>query len=736
MANDWFSRPHIKIHTDGIRRSLRKPRQPPTRKGRKNAKESGKALIEQLEESVKYCNRPEKIIANENTFFILRTESAISFEENLMDRFGLHFSLQIDDYSAVVTIEKEFLDRFHTALKEYAETSDLHSYIDEIQSISIPKFDRISPQLHEWLEVRNEPTTVEVEVLPNLGTEQYTALVNKLVGFVREVGDEVLDSRIRERSASFRGRLKPQTVKLIVHGVDSVWQARPAPKIIVGKPQRVSVKETPIPKSPEPDAKSICVLDTGIDLEQPFLKDVMLDAIDLTSDNKAQDTDGHGTFVAGLAAYGVLENRSDPEATARLISAKILGKNPSGSPYLESLVEQAVNRFHERAKIFTLSIMYPECCEISQPTELAYTIDKLSREHDVLFTVCTGNVIDELPSLMNSLPYPTYLGDARCKILSGAEACMSVTVGGVAEKESDRSIARKGQPSPFTRRGEIGERNKPDVVASAGNIEQGRQKGEICEDNTRLGIASLALSPDTLAYDIGTSYAAPMVANLLARLSKTYPEAGSNLLKALLIHFARIPDEHSTLNMGEELKRSVYGKGVPDFLRCAYSTSSCATYILEDSIGNDEIAWVPIYVPEIMRNIYGEKRMRVTLVYDPPVDRGVVGYSLVDLDFRLYKRNRIQRKWENTYRRAWDNAKTDVFRWQKSGWGEEWSLMIFPKLRFKKKTSYLSQDQRYGLVISLEDPSKRLNIYDAIISETRTKVKPLEAYAQALHRRK
>lgn len=83
------------------------------------------------------------------TLFVLKTESIISYEESLLDKFELHLSLQIDDHSAIITIGKEPLDKFRSALKGYVETSDLRSYISEIAAISIPKFDRISPEFNK-----------------------------------------------------------------------------------------------------------------------------------------------------------------------------------------------------------------------------------------------------------------------------------------------------------------------------------------------------------------------------------------------------------------------------------------------------------------------------------------------------------------------------------------------------------------------------------------------------------
>jgi len=736
MSRDWVFKRHIQLPEDSVRKSLKKARQPPRGKGkRKDPKEFGKTLIGQLEQSVKYCRRQGKITTDEDILFLLHTENYVHFEEQTMDRLGLRLSFQVDDYSAIVSIDSVFLEKLRGILARYIETAELRSYIDEIASIAVADFDRISKELKEWIETSNEPICVEIEMLPNLEEERYVHLINSLANFLKQQNDKVLASRVRENSASIRAYAKPQTIRKITSGMDSVWQAKKAPIIVKGKPQKIETQFAVTSRPPESGTKSICVLDTGIDKKHPLLENVCLDAVDLTQDNQPQDIDGHGTFVAGLAAFGELENRTDPVASARIISAKVLGRDLSPYPYLETYIEEAVNRYHEQAKIFSLSVMYPQYCNFSRPTELAYVIDRLSRDKNVSFVICTGNLQDEELSSLKSTPYPTYFGDRCCLVYGGAESCNGITVGGVANKESDKSIARKHQPSPFTRRGELSGRGKPDVVSWAGNAERDSSTGYV-RFNDKLGVISLALSPSIFAFDIGTSYAVPIVANLLARLSREYPEATPNLLKALLIHFAYWPEEHHLLNASDDLKKALYGKGIPEFVKCAYSTKSCAAYVLEDSVGFNEIAIVPVYVPKIMKHIYGEKIMRVTLVYDPPVDRGISGYSLVDLDFQLYKQYRVQRNWDRFYRKQWDNVKTDIFRWQKAGWGKEWSIIVYPRVRFKKKLDEKGEkSQRFALVVTLEDPNRKTDIYNAILNERKTIVKTLEAYVQSRNKR-
>jgi hypothetical protein len=736
LAKDWELKPHIPIPEDGLRREPKKSRLPPLIKNeasKKDHAESGKSLIKQFDDSIGYCKRPQKVI-KEDPFFVLNTEKPIGLETELLDRFGFNLSLQLDEQSAIVTLPSDLAVKFRNFLLTYEESGKLRSYLKQVKSISRVISPQISPEVENWLERSDSPMYIELELLPNLGEENYAQIIRQLLEFLKSENEQIIGERIREQSASIRACLKPQTVKRINQGLDSLWETRRAPRIIVAKPQRITLDKNhiPQPKPPEQNAKCVCVIDTGIDLKHPMLDGVCLDAVDLTADGSPQDTEGHGTFVSGLAAYGELENRSRPEASAYLISVKVLGNDQY--PYLETYLEQAAQRFSKNSRIFNLSVMYDQNSNFSRPTNLAHTIDTLSREHNILFVLPTGNIGDELPSLLALQPYPTYFGDRKCLLFAGAEASSNVTVGGVASKESDQSLAKNGQPSPFTRRGDFNHRAKPDVVANAGNMERDSRTG-ILQGNDEVSVISLGLSPDYFAFDIGTSFSAPVVANLLAKLSKEYPEAGPNLLKALLIHFARWPINNYRLNAGENLKKSLFGKGMPDFYRCAFSTRSCATYFLEDTISFTENLWVPIYIPRIMKKICGDKLVRVTLVYDPPVDRSVSGYTCVDLDFQLFKELKKQNAWDHSFRRKWDNVKTDIFRWQKSGWGKEWSILIQPQTRFKDRLAEQAETgQRFALVVSLEDPNQKIDVYNAIFNERKRMVQTLLPIAQRVKR--
>jgi hypothetical protein len=211
---------------------------------------------------------------------------------------------------------------------------------------------------------------------------------------------------------------------------------------------------------------------------------------------------------------------------------------------------------------------------------------------------------------------------------------------------------------------------------------------------------------------------------MVARLAKVYPKASPNLLKALIIHSAELPDAHKSLGIDQHFTNVLYGKGIPSFERCAYSQTHALTLYKEDTIQCDETASIPIYIPHVMKDISGVKIMKITLVYNPPIRKGITGYSLVDLDFQLLKQTKSNKnfipqydKWDTVFRKQWDNVKTGIFRWQHSGWGLEWLLKITPSIRFRDQFDGVNHLQDYAVVITIEDPSKKQDIYGKYSSE-------------------
>src|SRR5690606_25775511 len=191
---------------------------------------------------------------------------------------------------------------------------------------------------------------------------------------------------------------------------------------------------------------------------------------------------------------------------------------------------------------------------------LAYTLDRLTRELGVLFVVPTGNLqLYQLPQDARE-QYPNYLFEEYARLLDPATALNVLTVGGISMFEAtrvaqryptieDHILARAHQPFPLTRRGpSINGAIKPDVVEHAGNVALMRAGGGT--RHAGLGVVSLNggfASGSPFSEDIGTSYAAPVVAHKAARLLAAVPNASPNLLRALIGADARWPGACETL---------------------------------------------------------------------------------------------------------------------------------------------------------------------------------------------
>ena len=102
------------------------------------------------------------------------------------EKIETNFSLQRDEHSAVVFIDKEPLKNFREDLEKYSKTSDLKSYINPIERISTVRIEKINPELTEWVS-KDTSDNIEFEMFPNLGSEHYISIFSKLIAFLEKV---------------------------------------------------------------------------------------------------------------------------------------------------------------------------------------------------------------------------------------------------------------------------------------------------------------------------------------------------------------------------------------------------------------------------------------------------------------------------------------------------------------------------------------------------------------------
>jgi hypothetical protein len=416
----------------------------------------------------------------------------------------------------------------------------------------------------------------------------------------------------------------------------------------------------PVPEPPA-DAASVVVLDSGIASNHPVLAPAVGDAQTFLDDEDAADGHGHGTRVAAIALYGDVATCIDQRAFVprlRVFSGKVTNRdNEADDQLLENSITNAVEYFVTEygARIFNLSVG-----DLRKPylgghvRGLAATVDALARQHKVLFVVSAGNYkeIENDPPPWREA-YPRYLLERpRAHILDPAPALNALTVGSLARYEAPaqaqrypddvafQAVARRDEPSPFTTSGPgAGGAIKPDVVAYGGNY---AVDARTCRRlDHRLGEVSANRAPfgaDLFTSDVGTSYAAPKVAHLAARLAGEYPDASPDLLRALVVAHARVPTSATNMGLGEDNLRRLVGYGMPLDERAIYSSQQCVSLLAEDELEEDQSHFYELPLPEdFLRPGRRPRAITVAVAHTPQVRTTRADYRASRLQFRVVR---------------------------------------------------------------------------------------------------
>ena len=529
---------------------------------------------------------------------------------------------------------------------------------------------------------------------------------------------------------------------------------------------------------PSEDAPTICVIDSGVSAGNPFLQpvtreDLLISFLKEEPDDPA-DANGHGSGVASLAAYYALKlaEGEENEAKAWIASARILQENNQieEERLLSKIIEEVVETFVPLGvRIFNLSVgdlskkWNPDNKRTQSRTSwTARTIDRLSREHDVVFVVSTGNILrDQIRDYIeDGIPYPQYLCGEESRILDPGQAGLAVGVGSIAAgtlvaNSPDTTIALDFEPSPFTRSGPgIKGETKPDLVEIGGNLvsqpDAGTVRGNIA---TNVVMASHQLTPAT-AHNYGTSFSTPRVSHKLALLLQELQNLGLDqisapLLKAFLTNSAvydgdltDIREQLGTVSRKQYLQ--VLGHGRPDSARATECDKYSMLMYYQGELAFDEVAFFNVPIPAKFSESAAGKRITVTVAHYPEVQRwGLESYFGIDLKWRMYRgdvdRDEILDKLSKSdeaedhantadgapdeipfehkvTRRSRGSVQHDWFDWKahKQEHSENhYTLAVSAQKRWGRKP----QPTKFAVVIRVEDIGGTLPIYAEIAAE-------------------
>jgi hypothetical protein len=641
----------------------------------------------------------------------------------------------LDSNKAIVKLADEETAEFSDKIKYYEEKR-FKTLLRRVSSINpIKTNEKIESSLESEIREKEEDKKlfVEIRLFPNLDQDEYNGALKSIKEYLKTKEEELVSETIEEKRAKIRARVHLSSIRELTEGVEPISMVDKVPRfhICFSQPRHIRSDLNDFHPQIKEDSPTICIIDSGVVREHPLLQGVIDEVIDFTEmGGNGYDNDGHGTFVAGLAAYGDSFQGEIHHPDMRVAIAKVMNKDGEQID-LETILPRVVERFHNKTRIFNMTLSKNVCCR-PLDTELASKIDELERKYNVLFCIPTGNIrlntIEEF--INNGEQYPLYLERPESLLLQPGEACNMITVGSIARKESKTSLAGQNAPSPFTRRGHTPEdRIKPDFVEFDGNVAHIRRPNgvHVYEDEN---ISTVSLNSNFensyLTTENGTSFSTPLISRYAAKIIQKFPRASPNLIKALLIN--------STAYDGLSRRdKRILGHGKPILENALHSTPYRVTYYLESSINMRDEKIIKFRVPKEMGNIRGMKRIYVVLVYDPPVDSSKEYYILTGLDFKLHKGGTMERLfqgqslsnwvWDNRHNK-WDNVKVAIYDWRRSGWGEDWSIHIIP--HYPRALEYQEYDQPFALVITLEDIAKKTDIHAAVMNELGITVREIE----------
>lgn len=359
---------------------------------------------------------------------------------------------------------------------------------------------------------------------------------------------------------------------------------------------------------PTQEVPFVSVLDTGINNGHPLLAPLLSD-IDKQTVEPAWGTDdihGHGTGMAGLAAYGdltpLLESEKVVILTHRLESAKILRTDgDNAKKHHGNLTVEAISRLEvtapDRSRVICMAVTSKDYRDRGRPSAWSATIDNLCSgafdDSYRLIMVSAGNVQRD-----DWLDYPE--GNITDGIHDPGQSWNAITIGAFTDKNTIQTdapgyvpIANAGDISPHSTTSRSWVANwplKPEIVFEGGNIAR--------DEHSAVTMGSLDLTstfhrPQERLFDYfnATSAATALASNLAAKLMAEYPHLWPETIRALLIHSARwtevmkashLPANPNTADY-ENLIR-MCGYGTPNMERALWSANNALTLIAQDEL--------------------------------------------------------------------------------------------------------------------------------------------------------
>lgn len=354
----------------------------------------------------------------------------------------------------------------------------------------------------------------------------------------------------------------------------------------------------------------VLVLDHGVNnghrLLQPLLPDIDCHASD--PNWGTHDDHGHGTLMAGMAAYGDILHFIDSGEPILirhgLESAKILPPPPEENPRrlwghhtARGISRAEIQAPPERKRIICMAVTSDEKPTRGRPSSWSALVDELASgyggDRKRLIILSAGNV--NHPEDWKRFPH----SNITCEVHDPAQAWNALTVGAYTEKTrivdpmlaSYNPVAESGDLSPFSSTSMTWANRKwpikPEVLFEGGNVAVGPNDSVFDSDDLKL--LSTYHNPQVAQFSSfdATSAASAQAAWMAARLQAEYPGAWPETIRGLIVHSADWTSTQKRKYLSDGSKASCYqltkicGYGVPNLERAISCASNSLSLIAQ-----------------------------------------------------------------------------------------------------------------------------------------------------------
>jgi len=637
-----------------------------------------------------------------------------------------HFSTLETSFSALLEQIKTYND---------SDTQVGKSKFAPIENISsIPEKEKISIELENLIQNKKYSGEILITLFSDLSREEQEGIKKSINLYLLHKEGKIIGEVDTSQGKLLRVKAKPESISDLAKQFISIQSIDPIEEVIIESSRKGEKIEDQVTVMPNESKASVCIFDSGVTKSSRFLDGSIIGYEEPIGPPHNND---HGTFVASRIIYGnslrdsISKGQLNPDTkvlSVCMISHDEIGnRRPARGDEFLKIIRDTVERWHQKIKVYNISmnLTNPNVQEGAIVTDdsvggVAAEIDSLSRKYNVLFILTTGNYPVNLTNIPAE-PYPDYFHKDDNRMLRPGEAMLALTVGSVADRENEGSMAKSNAPSPFTRKGPgFNTYRKPDLVAQGGNFANNWREFD------ELSVAGIGSGGDHLSYGNGTSFAAPLISRLAAQTFEYIENATPELVRALLIHSASLAESES---FDSEMAQKLMGNGLPDTTKLLTSDRWNQNYIYQGVIGYRKIIKIPFYVPNVLINRKGTDiiRIRFTLAFSPETNRTLkTGYCKSHLRTQLSKLNKdniLTPIGSDETNEVLKDRYSTVIRYDKTfsrgTAAGDWEILIEQQSRWTLSET----DTPFAIVLTISDPRNdaSVDIYNAIQSEVPNK---------------